>query len=174
MDTKNNKVKRSFVPQSIGDTVKKVNRNYSNKFGKIDYVILSKWPEIVGSFFSEYSKPSHITKIPDYENDYGEKVYKNILSVNVSPAAALEFQHFKTKILEKINSFFGYKAVIDIKILQNFVSENKNVSKKLKEYKLTDIEKEAVNNELNIMKDQGLKNSLKNLGLSISRKEKNE
>ena len=32
------------------------------------------------------------------------------LHVNVSPAAAIEFQHFQDKIIEKINSYFGYKA----------------------------------------------------------------
>ena len=27
------------------------------------------------------------------------------------PAAAVEFQHLKDKITEKINSYFGYKAI---------------------------------------------------------------
>ncbi len=173
MDIKNNKPKRSYIPQSIGDTIRKVNRSYSSKLKKIDYIVHSKWPEIVGSYFAEQSEPLHITKIPDYENDFGEKVFKNILNVSVSPAAALEFQHFKSKILEKINSFFGYKAIIEIKIQQNFVSKN-ITSNELKNNNLTDNESEAINDEVNIMKNQELKNSLKNLGLSISRKEKND
>ena len=42
--------------------------------------------------------------------------WENTLHVNVTPAAAVEFQHFQNKIIEKINSFFGYKAIHKIKI----------------------------------------------------------
>ena len=42
------------------------------------------------------------------------------LHVNVTPAAALEFQHFQDKIIEKINSYFGYKAIKGIKIHQQY------------------------------------------------------
>ena len=48
MDKKNKKPKRTFIPQSIGDTLRKVNRNFSSKFGKIEFIIHSKWPDIVG------------------------------------------------------------------------------------------------------------------------------
>ena len=40
----------------------------------------------------------------DFENDLGETVYKNYLNVSVAPAAAIEFQHFKDTIIEKINT----------------------------------------------------------------------
>ena len=40
------------------------------------------------------------------------------------PAAAVEFQHFQDKIIEKINSYFGYKAIKGIKIHQLLVKTN--------------------------------------------------
>ena len=100
MDKKNKKPKRTFIPQSIGDTLRKVNRNFSSKFGKIEFIIHSKWPDIVGSYFKIYSEPKNITRLPDYENDLGETIYKSHLNVNVAPAAALEFQHFNDTIFE--------------------------------------------------------------------------
>ena len=124
MNKKNNSAKRSFVPQIFGDTLKKINRRFSSKFNKLDFIIRSKWPEIVGSYFKSYSEPINISSVADYENEYGETIYKNHLNVSVAPAAAIEFQHFKDKIIEKINSYFGYKAIEDIKIQQNYLPKS--------------------------------------------------
>ena len=42
----------------------------------------------------------------------------------------LEFQHFQDKIIEKINSYFGYKAIKGIKIHQQFIKKEKYQIKK--------------------------------------------
>ena len=39
MVKKNNKPKRTFIPQSIGDSIKNINRNFTSKFNKLDFVI---------------------------------------------------------------------------------------------------------------------------------------
>ena len=49
--------KRTFVPKKIGDTLSRINKNYSSKFGKIEFLILSKWTQIVGSFFAGHLDP---------------------------------------------------------------------------------------------------------------------
>ena len=69
MDKKNIKQKRTFVPQSIGDTLRKVNRKFSSKYNRTEFVINSKWPEIAGSYFKEYSEPLNVSKVRDFEND---------------------------------------------------------------------------------------------------------
>ena len=48
-----------------------------------------------------------ITSIPVFSNTKEETIYEKYLHVNVTPSAAVEFQHFQNKIIEKINSFFG-------------------------------------------------------------------
>ena len=75
------------------------------------------------SYFTEYSEPKQIINLPEAKNDLGETVYKKYLNVSVAPSAALEFQHFKDKIIEKINSYFGYKAII-LRIQQHYVPKN--------------------------------------------------
>ena len=168
MDKKNITPKRTFIPQLIGDTVKKINRNFSSKFGKIEFIIHSKWSEIAGSYFCEYSEPKNISRIADYENDVGETVYKNLLNVSVTPAVAIEFQHFKDTILEKINSYFGYKAIIDLRIQQNYIPKDNNVVKTTKyNKKLTMSEKEIITNEVDRLNSQDLKKSLIDLGFNI-------
>ena len=168
MDKKNKKPKRTFIPQSIGDTLRKVNRNFSSKFGKIEFIIHSKWPDIVGSYFKIYSEPKNITRLPDYENDLGETIYKSHLNVNVAPAAALEFQHFKDTIIEKINSYFGYKAINDLRIQQNYLPKDEDFNKnKSKMMPVSREESELISNEIESLQNNELKDSLMKLGKNI-------
>ncbi len=171
MNQNNNKPKRKFIPQSIGDTLKKINRNFSSKFGKIEFIIHSKWPEIAGTYFSEYSQPQNILRLPDYENEIGETMYKNYLNVSVAPAAALEFQHFKDKILEKINSYFGYKAIIDLRIQQNYIPKEDN-NLKMNNKDLTDNERRNISEEVQELSNKDLKESLIDLGKKIIKESK--
>ena len=165
--------KRTFVPKKIGDTLGKVNRVFSNKYGKIEFLILSKWPQIVGSFFAEHSEPDKISRLTEDFDEYDQPIFKNFLNVRVSPAAAVEFQHYKDTIIEKINSFFGYKAISDLRLQQNFITKKKN-EQPLKSVRLktTDNEKKLVKKEIQNIKDKELENSIVNLGLSINREDK--
>ena len=154
--------KRSFVPKKIGESLQNISKKYANKYGKVEYLILSKWPQIVGSFFADHSEPEKISRIPDGENEVGEIVYSKYLHVNVSPAAAIDFQHFKNKIIDKINSYFGYKAIIDIRLQQNFVPK-KNI-RELKVKKSDVRNKKIINKKIN---NKDLEKSLEKLEQSI-------
>jgi Uncharacterized protein conserved in bacteria len=168
MNKINNKPKRAFIPQEIGNTIKKLNRDFVNKYGKIEYIVHSKWPEIVGSFFSKHSEPKKISRLADYENDIGEKIYKNYLHVDVTPSAALEFQHFQETILNKINSYFGYRAIVGLKIHQNYKINYNKTPNILKNIKTTDVDKKIIANKLKSMTNNNLKKTLTNLGINIS------
>ena len=170
MKYKNREPKRTFVPKKIGETLSRVNKNYSSKFGKIEFLILSKWPQIVGSFFSDHSEPDKISRITDSFNEFDEPIFKNFLHVRVSPAAAVDFQHYKDTIIEKINSFFGYKAITDLRLQQNFIPEKKmNGVADINKLEITEDEKELIKNEIDDIKDRELKKSIVNLGASINR-----
>ena len=173
MNQKNNKPRRTFIPQSVGDSLKKISRNFSSKFGKIEFIIHSKWPDIVGSYFQEYSEPKHISKLPEYENELGETIYKNYLNVSLAPPAAIEFQHYKDKIIDKINSYFGYKAIIDLRIKQDYIPKINNISNVImKNNKLSLNEKKAISNEVKEVVNSNLKESIINLGINITKESK--
>ena len=94
----------------------------------------------MGTFFSDHSEPDKITSIKDDFNELDEPTYKNFLHVKVSPAAAVEFQHYKDTIIEKINAFFGYKAIVDLRLQQNFIPKKTNLNiKKTNEINKVDI-----------------------------------
>jgi hypothetical protein len=172
MKFKNRESKRTFVPKKIGETLTKINKNYSSKFGKIEFLILSKWPQIVGTFFADHSEPDKISKITDGFNEFDEPIYKNFLHVRVSPAAAVEFQHYKDTIIEKINSYFGYKAITDLRLQQNFISEKKYTKTASSDQIISKEEKELIKNEIDIIHDKELEKSIVNLGASIKREDK--
>ena len=163
--------KRTFVPKKIGDTLSRINKNYSSKFGKIEFLILSKWTQIVGSFFADHSEPDKISRITEDFNEFDEPIYKNFLHVRVSPAAAVEFQHYKGTIIEKINSFFGYKAISDLRLKQNFIPEKKIGIDKTYQAEITEDEKELIKNEIDDIQDKELEKSIVNLGASINRED---
>ena len=174
MNKKNIKDKRAFIPQSIGDTVKKINRNFTSKFGKIEFIIHSNWSKIVGSYFSNYTEPKNITRIPDYENDLGVTIYKNYLKVGVTPAVALEFQHFKSTIIEKINSYFGYKAITDLRIQQNYLSINNELKPSQNRHQpISEMEHKVIIDKVKPVGHDGLKNSLIDLGINIKKEVNN-
>ena len=173
MKYKNSESKRTYVPKKIGETLARINKNYSSKFGKIEFLILSKWTQIVGSFFADHSEPDKISRITEEFNEFEEPLYKNFLHVRVSPAAAVEFQHYKDTIIEKINSHFGYKAISDLRLQQNFVPEkkiNKNIN--LFNQEFSEEEKTNIKSEINNIKDKELEKSIVNLGASINREDK--
>ena len=173
MKYKNREPKRTFVPKKIGETIGQINKVYSNKYGKIEFLILSKWSQIVGSFFAEHSEPDKISRITEEFNEFDEPIYKNFLHVRVSPAAAVEFQHYKDTIIEKINSFFGYKAIADLRLQQNFIPKKKiKNSLNLSKRDLSEEEKKLIKEEIDIIHDKELEKSIVNLGASIKREEK--
>ena len=173
MKYKNSESKRTYVPKKIGETITRINKNYSSKFGKIEFLILSKWTQIVGIFFADHSEPDKISRITEEFNEFDEPIYKNFLHVRVSPAAAVEFQHYKDTIIEKINSYFGYRAISDLRLQQNFVPEKK-IKKNINLYDqdLSEEEKASIKSEINNIKDKELEKSIVNLGVSIKREGK--
>ena len=168
--------KRSFKPIKLADSLQGFNKNLVNKIGKVDYIIYSNWAEIVGKFFVKYSKPEKITTMPHSSKSHEFERKKRILHVNVYSGIVVEFQHFQNKILEKINSFFGYQAIQQIKINQNFFQKNphsnikeiSNFKKNLSNQKIIEIK-----DTIQKINDKELEKSLLNLGLSIAKNEEN-
>ena len=168
--SKNN---RNYSPTKIGDTLGNMNKRFLNKFGKLDYVIHAKWSEIVGPFFSKHSEPIKVNHNFQNSTNIDEKKNEKILLVAVTPSAAIEFQHFQNKIIEKINSYFGYKLIGGIRIQQKILDneiipdQNNKIRTKIQNKETLDIKKNA-----SIINDKDLEKSIVELGLSIARHKK--
>ena len=70
----------------------------------------------------------------------------------------------------KINSFFGYKAIADLRLQQNYIPKAK-VNSKLNVMKISEEEKEIIKSEIDVIHDEELQKSIVNLGASIKRED---
>ena len=73
--------------------------------------ILSRWPTIVGPMLAQHSCPERLT----FER---EKAAGANLLVRVDGAFGLELQHLAPQVIDRINTYFGYRAVARLSILQ--------------------------------------------------------
>ena len=120
------------LSQSVGDVATKL----LGKHGFIEVDILQHWTTIVGDELGQYCIPQKI----DFPKDKREEGTLHLLVF--SGAFALEIAHKRPIILEKINTYFGYKAVSRIKIIQ---SENLPIQNKTT--KSADIDKKMLVSE---------------------------
>ena len=86
------------------------------RFGFVQSSIVSRWGEIVGSRYAEVSAPESL-RFP-----YGKRA-EGVLTLTVSGAHAVTMQHVLPEIIERVNRFFGYAAVIKITIKQGVISK---------------------------------------------------
>ncbi len=80
--------------------------------GFADGALVSDWPKIVGHDLARASEPLRLSFANRHERRDGT------LLLRVEPAFALLLQHLQTQLLERVNGFFGYRAVAQLRILQ--------------------------------------------------------
>jgi len=150
----NNKESRTFVqglrllgntlPRGVKGILKKNGYNYSE--------IISKWGLLVGKDISSCSYPKSI-KMPSSDKNC-------ILVVAVKRGDEINIEYSKNEIINKINSYFGYKLINEIR-LETFSSEkikkkNKNFLGKISknhEKKINEIKNEKIKNSLSQLLD---------------------
>ena len=150
MHRKNNNKSQTFIqglrpfssslPKTLKKHLRKGGYNYSN--------IVDNWTKMVSRKISDACYPLTVKM--------GKEMREGTLVLNVIHGKELEIEYEKNEIMDKINSFFGYKCIsyIKLKIVQNKF-------KPIKAYpKIKDFSK--IENRVKKIKDDGLKNSLNN------------
>ena len=130
----------SSIPKTLKKHLKKGGYNYSN--------IVDNWTKIVGSKISDFCYPITIKMGKDMKN--------GILVLNVIHGKEMEIEYKKNEIIDKINVFFGYECINNVKL--------KIIQEKDKEIKILPQIKNVNRIEEKISKvdSKQLKSSLKN------------
>ena len=133
----NNKESKTYVqglrpfgytlPRGIKGMLKKNGYNYSE--------ILNKWKKLIGNDISSCSYPKSI------KMSRGDTNGTLVLAVKRGDEITIEYS--KTEIINKINSYFGYQLINEIRI-QTFNSE----AKKTKKEKINTVKNEKIKNSL--------------------------
>jgi hypothetical protein len=105
---------RGGAVRPIGELMPEVGRTAFRKFGFIQSSVVTRWAEIVGPRHARVCAPESIRFPP------GEKS-EGILQLVVIPAHAPIISHVIPEIIERVNRFFGYKAVARVKLRQGAV-----------------------------------------------------
>ena len=145
----NNKESKTYVqglrpfgntlPRGVKGILKKNGYNYSE--------IISKWNMLVGKNISSCSYPKSIKMTKGNTN--------GLLVLTVKRGNEINVEYSKREIINKINSYFGYRLINEIR-LQTINSEtkktkNKNILKKFSknfEKKINEIKSKKIRNSL--------------------------
>jgi len=145
----NNKESKTYVqglrpfgntlPRGLKGILKKNGYNYSE--------IISKWKMLVGKEISNCAYPKSIKMKKGDSN--------GTLILGIKRGDEIQVEYSKKNIIDKINSYFGYKLIDEI-ILQTFSSQinkkkvknnGRNFSKNFQE-KINEIKNESIRNSL--------------------------
>ena len=140
MHNKNNNKSQTFVqglrpfsssiPKTLKKHLRKGGYNYSN--------IVDNWTKMVSKKISNACYPITVKM--------GKEMREGTLVLNVIHGKELEIEYEKNEIIEKINSFFGYKCISNIilKIVQDTI-ESKNNFAKIKNFSKIEDKMKKVN-----------------------------
>ena len=150
MHSKNNNKSQTFIqglrpfsssiPKTLKKHLRKGGYNYSN--------IVDNWTKMVSKKIADACYPITVKM--------GKEMREGTLVLNVIHGKELEVEYEKNEIMDKINSFFGYKCISNVllKIVQDAVKPKKNFPK------IKDFSK--IEDKMSKVNDDTLKSSLNN------------
>ncbi len=150
MHSKNNNKSQTFIqglrpfsssiPKTLKKHLRKGGYNYSN--------IVDNWTKMVSKKIADACYPITVKM--------GKEMREGTLVLNVIHGKELEVEYEKNEIMDKINSFFGYKCISNVvlKIVQDTVKPKKNFPK------IKDFSK--IEDKMSKVNDDTLKSSLNN------------
>ena len=150
----NNKESKTYVQglRSFGNTLPRGVKGILKKSGYNYSEIISKWNMLVGKDISSCSYPKSIKMTKGNTN--------GLLVLAVKRGNEITVEYSKKEIINKINSYFGYQLINEIR-LKTINSEikkikNKNILKKFSknfEKKINEIKNENIRNSLSQLLD---------------------
>jgi len=114
-------VKGQFA-KAVGAFVPKVTAAVFEKFGFHSAEIMSSWETIVGADLARLTRPETIkwprgARAPVDAEEGGRNAGATLV-VASDPAFALEVSYRHAEIMDRINRYFGYRAVTQLKVHQ--------------------------------------------------------
>jgi len=151
-----NEIPRTNAMLSLAVTLPRVTRKVLGRNGLAEGGLVADWGSIVGPHIAGCSLPLRLSFNAAERRE-------GTLHVRVSGALALELQHLEPQILERINGYFGYRAVARLKIHQGPVPIERRRERKAP----PPIDEAEVSRSVASVEDDGLRQALHGLARSL-------
>ncbi len=114
---------KGVFAKAVGAFVPKVTAAVFQKFGFHSAEIMSSWKTIVGAELARMTRPESIkwprgNKGATGADDDESRSAGATLMIATDPAFALEVSYRHREIIDRINRYFGYRAIAQIKVHQ--------------------------------------------------------
>jgi hypothetical protein len=113
---------RGPTGKAVGAFVPGLTRKAFEKFGFSTASLIMDWPRIAGADLAQWTTPERVKWPQGHENaPLSEESAPRpgaTLLLRVDPARALDVEYRARQIVERINSYFGYRAIADLRLLQ--------------------------------------------------------
>ncbi len=112
--------------RAVGAQVPKLTRKAFEKFGFHTAEILTDWTRIAGSDVAQWTAPERIRwpRVNAEADGGGQSRPGGTLTLRVEPARALDIEYRAAEIIDRINRYFGYRAVATLKLIQAPLDRN--------------------------------------------------
>jgi hypothetical protein len=114
---------RSSSTRTVGSFVPRLTRKAFEKYGFSSAALLTDWTAIVGGEIASYTQPQRLKWAGRVEAsgdvEHGAEGRPGAtLVLRVDGPRAVELQYKSRQIIERINAYFGYRAVSDMRFVQ--------------------------------------------------------
>jgi hypothetical protein len=110
--------------KTVGSFVPRLTRPAFERYGFSAAALITDWATIVGADLARYTMPERL-KWPKRVDWSGEDVSEAdrgrpgaTLSLAVTAGRALDVEYGSAQLMERINAYFGYRAVASVRIVQ--------------------------------------------------------
>ena len=156
---------------AIGAYLPKVAAAAFERHGFPSADLLAEWPEIIGAEFAAISAPERLVWPRGAEPEPGDARapvgFKNArrvaatLVLRVDGPRAVEIQHVAPQLLERINVYFGYRAISELRLVQGPVKRRRKREQEPPQRADTPAQLDAD------IEDDGLRTALAKLGATV-------
>jgi len=150
--------KRAGGLRAIGAESSKATSPIRRKRGFFEASVFSDWTAIVGPDLRDQCVPLRLSRGPEGEG--------GTLHVRVTGPLALELQHLEPQVIERINGFYGFRAIARLRMHQGPIATPIKKRTPLPP-KATDEDMATLEQQLDSVTDPELRRALKGLGESI-------
>ncbi|OCW55642.1 DUF721 domain-containing protein [Hoeflea olei] len=131
----------------------------------INTLLLGSWDEIAGEQFAGCSRPERIRwPRQDAPDETGGGFAPGVLTVACEGARALFLMHQEAEMIARVNGFFGFRAISQIRIVQKAVQAP---TRKPQPRPLDAGEKRRLDDMLQSVEDPKLRQALERLGAGV-------